>query len=335
VNWTSAFPPRLGAALAAAGVALCATPALASGTYTVTVTTPDLGKITSGATGDTVLRIDSTSGNVTVVSGTGVRTGVGSARALVTIKCTGSNGACNKDINFKLGPTGSPIGRARTLSHVLVSMGSAVLTSTPNGAGGNISFSIGPVGLNGAKTFWVGADMGIAGDDSGLPTGAAESDVFVFWAESPGAAITGPTGGFRATVIRGLSISKTSDLIFGSVVKPANGSGTVAIDAASGARSFTGGVVGVANPAPTRAAFTVTGEGGQTVSVTVPASFQMTGPQPITVTTTNSLSATPTLSGVLGAGGSYAFGIGGSAPITSTTPDGAYSGNFTVTVAYN
>jgi hypothetical protein len=336
VTWTCAFPRRVGAALLAVGAFLCAAPALAASSYTVTVTTPDLGKITSGATGDTVFRIDSGSGNVTVVSGTGVRTGVGSARSLVTIQCTGSgNGNCNKDLNVRVGAIGSPTGRARTLTHLLATMGTAVLTSTPNGAGGALNFSIGPIGLNQSKTFWVGADLGIAGDDSGLPTGAAEADFSVWTAEVPAAPTTGPNGGFRATVLRGLSISKTSDLVFGSVVKPTSGAGAVAIDPTSGARTLTGGVAGVANPTPTRAAFNVTGEGGQVISISVPSSFQMTGPQAITVTTTNSATGAPVLSGALGSGGSYSFGVGGSAPIASNTPDGSYTGNFTVTIAYN
>jgi hypothetical protein len=333
--WTCAIPRRLGAALAAAVACACAAPAYAASSYTVTVTTPDLGKITAGATGDTVFRIDSASGNTTVISGTGVRTGVGSVRALVTIQCTGSNGNCNKDLNVRVGTIGSPIGRARTLTHLAVTMGTAVLTSTPNGGPGVITFSIGPIGLNASKTFWVGADLGIAGDDSGLPTGAAESDFSVWTAETPAAPTSGPNGGFRATVLRGLSISKTSDLVFGSVIKPPNGSGTVAINAVSGARTFTGGAAGVATPTPTRAAFNVTGEGGQAISVTVPATFQMTGPQPITVTTSNSASGSPVLSGSLGSGGSYTLGVGGSAPIAANTPDGSYTGNFTVTVAYN
>jgi hypothetical protein len=323
------------AGLAAAALAIAA-PVLAASTYTITPSTPDLGSVTSAASGDTVFRIDPISGGTTVVSGTGVRAGSGSVRALITVACTGSGqGNCSKNLNVRLAPIGSSIGRGRSLTRILASMGTAVLTCTPQLSGQALLFCIGPIGLNSSKTFWIGADFGIAGDDSGLPTGLAESDFSVWTAEQPAAASSGPNGGFRAQVFRSLAIAKTSDLVFGSVVKPAAGSGTVAIDAATGARAVTGGVVGVANPTPTRAVFNVTGEGGQAISVSVPASFQMTGPQPITVTTTNSAAGAPVLSGALGSPGSYSFGVGGSAPITSTTPDGSYSGSFTVTVAYN
>ena len=61
----------------------------------------------------------------------------------------------------------------------------------------------------------------------------------------------------------------------------------------------------------------------------------MTGPQSMTVTTSSSISSSPVLSGSLGSAGSFAFGVGGSTSVDSTTPNGDYSGSFTVTVAYN
>jgi hypothetical protein len=42
-----------------------------------------------------------------------------------------------------------------------------------------------------------------------------------------------------------------------------------------------------------------------------------------------------TLSSSLGNGGSLAVAVGGSFPITASTPTGAYSGTFSVTVQYN
>jgi hypothetical protein len=336
VSLNRAFFGRLRTAALAGLACGWAAPAFASSHYTVTVATPDLGAITAGSVGDTDFRIDPNSGTTTVVSGSGVRTGAGGARALVTVSCAAVQaGDCSLPVNMRVAPIGTPIGRARTVTNIQIASGTAVITSAPVTLGAAITFAIGPIGPNSQKTFWVGADLDIAGDDSGLPTGAAESDITVWAADHPTAPIASGNGGFRAEVIRGLSIGKTSDLVFGSVVKPPSGSGAVVIDPASGARTLSGGVVGIATPPPTRATFSVTGEGGQAISVTVPASFQMTGPQVITVTTTHSVTGAAVLSGVLGAQGSYAFGVGGSAPITSVTPDGSYTGAFTVTVAYN
>jgi hypothetical protein len=144
-----------------------------------------------------------------------------------------------------------------------------------------------------------------------------------------------------ATIFRPITLTKNTDLRFGTVVRPATGSDTVNIAAADGARTMTSGnAVGLASgTAPGRATFTVAGEGGQAFSIAVPANFQMTragGSETLTIT----LAATATsgtLTGALGdtASGSASFGVGGSMPITNTTASGAYSGSFVTTVAYN
>ncbi|VXA90254.1 conserved exported hypothetical protein [Brevundimonas sp. G8] len=147
------------------------------------------------------------------------------------------------------------------------------------------------------------------------------------------------TGSGSITVIRPLTITKTADLKFGTVVRPGTGAGTVVVSAA-GARSVTGGVAGLTSgDTPAAAAFSVAGEGGQSVSVTIPASFTMAnGTDSLTVTTSNSLTgsaASQTLSNALGSAGSLAFSVGGSVPVASTTTTGAYTGTFTVSAAYN
>jgi len=154
-------------------------------------------------------------------------------------------------------------------------------------------------------------------------------------AQSTGSA----TGTGSITVIRPLTVTKNADLKFGTVVRPATGSGTVVISAA-GARTVTGGVVGLASgDTPTAAQFTLDGEGGQSVSVTIPATFIMTsGGQPLTVTTSNNLTgsvAAQTLNNALGSAGTLTFKVGGSVPIASTAISGVYTGSFVVSAAYN
>jgi len=156
---------------------------------------------------------------------------------------------------------------------------------------------------------------------------------------APAMAQSSATGSGSITVIRPLTITKTADLKFGTVVRPGTGSGTVVVSAA-GARSVTGGVVGLTSgDTPAAAAFSVAGEGGQSVSVTIPATFSMAnGTDTLTVTTSNSLTgsaASQTLSNALGSAGSLAFSVGGSVPVASTTTTGAYTGTFTVSAAYN
>lgn len=322
----------LGAALFLGGLAGAVQAAPA---YTVQVTeNADLGTVTSAATGDTLFRVDPTTGSVVTISGTATRASSASTRAMVTISCAATVvGDCTKPVNVRLGVVGSPTGRARTLTRMTFIMGTGQLAGGP-GPPGSTSFTLAAIGPNSSKTFYVGADMGIAGDDSGLPTGLAESDFFAWAAEAPDTPTTGAIGRFTANIIRSIAIAKTSDLVFGRISKPATGLGVVTIDPTSGLRT-TVGAQGLDSPTPTRAAFNITGEGGQTFTVTIPATFVMTGPQPMTVTTSSSIMGGPALSGSLGSLGSFAFGVGGSASVDATTPDGAYSGSFTVTVAYN
>jgi hypothetical protein len=88
-------------------------------------------------------------------------------------------------------------------------------------------------------------------------------------------------------------------------------------------------------PAPGRAGFDVVGEASRAVFVSIPTSFDMTGPGGATrtVTTSNVGGGVQTLS----ASGTLSVYVGGSLPLTSTaaTALGAYNGSFTVTVYYN
>ena len=146
-----------------------------------------------------------------------------------------------------------------------------------------------------------------------------------------------------ATIFRPITLTKNTDLKFGTIVRPATGSDTVVIAAADGTRTLSSGnavaLTSGIHTAPGRASFTVAGEGGQAFSISVPPSFTMTragGAETLTI----ALAATGTsgtLTGALGdaSSGSASFGVGGSMPITSSTASGAYSGSFVTTVAYN
>jgi len=197
---------------------------------------------------------------------------------------------------------------------------------------------MGSLGNGQSRTFWVGADVPIAGNDSAAASGNATTGFYVYVAVAPTTPTSGSTAGLTiARVLRPISISTLPSLAFGKVVRPSSGTGTVTIDAATGARSVTGtGASGFTSPAPTRAVLNVTGEGGQTLSLSQPTSFQMTGPgSPLTVNLASTTGGTGTLSSALGSSGSYSFGVGGSFVISSTTSTGAYSGSYTVTVQYD
>jgi len=147
------------------------------------------------------------------------------------------------------------------------------------------------------------------------------------------------TASGNATVIQPMYLTSSTNLNFGTIVKPGTGTATVAVDA-SGNRTLTG-TVGAPNAGGiSAAAFAVAGEGGQTFSLTMPSTFTIAtttgGGGTLTVSTINGLGAnTGTLSGSIGSQGSLAFGVGGQFALPSTAASGAYTGNFTVTTAYN
>jgi len=137
------------------------------------------------------------------------------------------------------------------------------------------------------------------------------------------------------TIYQPISLANTALLKFGQIVKPATaGTNTVTVSAA-GVRSLSGGgSAALAAGAVTAAAYTATGEGGQTFSISA-ASFNMAnGANNLAVTPILS-SAAGALSGAFGSAGTGTFTVGGSFPVADTTVSGAYAGNLVVTVAYN
>jgi hypothetical protein len=141
-----------------------------------------------------------------------------------------------------------------------------------------------------------------------------------------------------ATIVQPITLTKNSDLAFGTVVKPTSGTNTITIDETAGTRTKTGaGDAALATSTTSRAAFSVGGEGGQTFSITVPATATMTrsgGSETLTVNLVKT-AVSGTLSNSIGTAGTASFGVGGNFDVVSTTVSGAYSGSFNTTVAYN
>ena len=144
------------------------------------------------------------------------------------------------------------------------------------------------------------------------------------------------------TIIRPIVLTKTNDLVFGAITRPAAGTNTVTMSAASDTPTTS-----VANSLITtgagstrnRASYTVTGETGRTVAISVddttPTLTRSGGAETLDVTLALE-SATDTLTGGNGDfSGDGIYYIGGEIAIPAATVTGAYSGSFTTTVAYN
>jgi hypothetical protein len=146
-------------------------------------------------------------------------------------------------------------------------------------------------------------------------------------------AIAAGNGTGTATIIQPLTVTSNATLRFGTLIRPAAGSVTAVISTAG---AFSGTASAVASGPQGNADFTVSGEGGQNVTVSVDASFNMSGPgAAIAVTTTATNTGSHALSGSLGSTGTLDVAVGGSISIPSAQASGAYSGTFNVTATYN
>ncbi len=147
------------------------------------------------------------------------------------------------------------------------------------------------------------------------------------------------TASGSVTIIRPLTLTKTTDLAFGRVVQPTGGTGTVSIANNSTTVIGGSGAVVLGGQTTSHAVFGVSGEGNQVVNITSPANFDLSnGTDTITVTLApdwNTTTNQVTLTGSLGGAGAATLNLGGSFSLPSSISSGAYTGTFNVTVAYN
>jgi hypothetical protein len=149
----------------------------------------------------------------------------------------------------------------------------------------------------------------------------------------------------KGVVVLPLTLSKTSDLDFGTVIASTTLPGTVVISADDGSRSVTGGVLGVSSYPGGRAVFQGAGTAGQDVLLTLQAPAVLNnGPATVTVNSmffdtgaassvngvTGYLETTRTIDGT----GAFAVGVGGDFAIGANQANGVYSAPFIVTAEY-
>lgn len=333
------------AALLWAGVTLAAGPARAQ---SLSLSSPSLGNVGAAASGTTNFTF-APSGSVSV-SGLGGRTttSTGSVRGTLTITCTGgpSNDCRTKDIWVQIQTTGSPTGRAGPLSDFTMelvggtSTSVAVLEGPTQVNSTTTRMRLSALGKDKTAIIYFGATLPIYGDESSASTGAASSPFIIGTANANGSSPASAGGSASVTVFRSLSVNKLSNLEFGRVVRPSPCGGcfaTIRLNS-TGTRASASPATWLTSPPSLRAAYQATGEGGKQLYIDVPTSFTMAkqGGSPsdtISVTTNKSFTGTPALSS--GASGTYTFFVGGEFKLYDNTPSGAYSGVFSVVVAYN
>ena len=141
----------------------------------------------------------------------------------------------------------------------------------------------------------------------------------------------------RGVVLLPLTISEVDPLNFGTVLASAT-AGTVTIDADSGARSFTGGVSGIALDLGNRGLFNGLGTEDQLVEITLNPIANLSGPGPDIVVTNMELDGCACLVETrtipTGAAGAFVVGVGGTFAIAANQPNGLYTGTYSVQAEY-
>lgn len=308
----------------------------------ITPTSGSIGTVTSDASGTTTYTISAATGATVRKSGAGLPTNATGTRALVTIGCTGTGNACGSAngstvvATVTITPVGTPTGRALALTNFNAAAGTGVPSAT-QGSGASFTFTITANFRNGATSnFYIGADFPIASTGT---TGTATSSYLVTVSGAGNPSGSTATGSFTAEVRRPISMARVTHLAFGSIFRPTAGSHTITIDALNGSRSISGDGNGALRSSSTsRAEFTVTGESGQTFSISsVPTTLTMNGPNGsiqanLVRSHTNPVSIS---GGGTSTPGTTTIGVGGNFTITSSTPLGAYTATFPITVTYN
>jgi hypothetical protein len=315
--------------------AFLASNAQAAATYTLTMnaTTPNFGNVASGAAIT----------NFTLVASTGVVTenGTGSfvpasvtsrsTPTTITVNCAGGTSCSNNmTVAITTATLSGPVGRITALG-VSFTTPSDFVSGTTSG-GNAITFIMKGPGNNNSKSFKLGMTVPIAANGSGY--GTAPYTITV-----TGSGVTTGSGGaaVQANVSAPISISRQSELNFGTLVQIANQTGQVLFPAAGLGNTFT--LTNLIQLRPhTIGYYKITGNASSQVSVSISPSplplINAAGGNPLSMAVSHTAQGTQ----FLDSSGIKYFYVGGSISSipygAATTPSGAYKGQYTVTVNY-
>ena len=151
------------------------------------------------------------------------------------------------------------------------------------------------------------------------------------------------TANVTTTIIRPISVTKNTDMHFGTIVRPGTGSGTVALTTTNVPTVTGTGAILLPSSTTSAANFTITGEGAQAFTLVIDSAVTLTNTATsggtLTVTTVNDAACTTSCAfpGTLGdpSGDTKTVNVAGSFPLTNTTNTGAYAGVMNISVTYN
>ncbi|MEO5772876.1 MAG: DUF4402 domain-containing protein [Sphingomicrobium sp.] len=138
----------------------------------------------------------------------------------------------------------------------------------------------------------------------------------------------------RGVVLLPLTLTKTSDVDFGTVIASTTVAGSVTIDPDTGARSVSGGVLGVPTYPGGRGLFQGAGTVGNDVILTLNAPTVLTSGANIINVSSFVLDNGGATTRTIDATGAFAVGVGGTFDIVAAQPNGLYTAQFDLTAEY-
>lgn len=138
----------------------------------------------------------------------------------------------------------------------------------------------------------------------------------------------------RALILIPLTLTKIDDLDFGGVIPSTSTPGTVTINAATGLRTYGGGVSGVTSDAGNRAYFGGAGSPSQQVLISLSPPVELTSVGGDTIPVLGLTLDGPPMRTIDPVTHTFFVGVGGSLQIAADQPEGEYSAPFWVTAIY-
>lgn len=348
------------AAVALPGSALAACPF--SYVYNYVSAPQAISIVTGGAGAGTTVFQTSTAGAVSKLSGPGSLTTAAAGRQ-VTVQMAMSNcsnvnnvanfSGCSDTPTVTVTPMGvSGLNQALTAFTAAYTGSTGSITSTSGSAPLTIHLSPSGVTYYAAWSFDLGYNLPISDAGGGLAGNGASALAITITPSTGGCAANTTNATVPTLVNTPLTITKLSSLAFGRVVRPPSGSGTVTYtpdSSGNGTMAVTGGAVALASPAPTVASFKIQGQQYKEVGIQLDSSVNLTNGTstivltPIGVWGSDASGGTPSFNiGSNGAGqvnlsnanGAVTLYVGGSFPLTASTPSGVYSGVMNLTAVY-
>jgi hypothetical protein len=323
--------------------------------------TQPINVVTGSAGAGTTTFQTSTTGAVSRISGPGSLSAPATGRQvqvqMAMSNCTNVNNApnfsgCSDTPTVTVAAIGSPTGLNQPLTaFTVVNTGSGgTITSTTGSAPLTIHLSPSGTTYYAGWSFDIGYNLPISDNGGGSAGNGSSALVVIITPSTPGCAANTATATVPTIVNTPLAVTTLSSLSFGGIVNSASSPGTVTYTPTSsggGTMAFTGGITAFPSSAPSPGSFRIQGQQYREVIVQLDSSVNLTHGSDTIVMTPRAVWGGDASNGsfnngyngtgqvnIGNANGAVTLYVGGSFPLTPSTPSGVYSGQINLTASY-